>query len=226
MGIRFNCPNGHKLNVKEFLAGKRGVCPQCGAKFVIPVASESLGGEGPTSGSVTLPQLIEISAAPVVGQPMASTPLAPSTVLPEAGLELAPPELIASPIPGVPPIVGADALPDSILSMQQPVVAPSTGVAAAVAPLPRERGRRNQVLISVLLLALVIVLAGVLIWVLKREASKAPAEKAPAEQAPTEKAPAEKAAAEKPTAQSSPLRVSRFVLRRFETNCPIKAHLS
>jgi hypothetical protein len=36
MGIRFICPNGHKLNVKAFLAGKRGLCPKCGAKVVIP----------------------------------------------------------------------------------------------------------------------------------------------------------------------------------------------
>ena len=44
MGIRFNCPNGHKLNVKEFLAGKRGVCPQCGAKFIIPTPAEARAG--------------------------------------------------------------------------------------------------------------------------------------------------------------------------------------
>jgi hypothetical protein len=36
MGIRFLCPNGHKLNVKAFLAGKRGICPDCDAKFVVP----------------------------------------------------------------------------------------------------------------------------------------------------------------------------------------------
>jgi hypothetical protein len=36
VGIRFHCPNGHKLHVKAFLAGKRGVCPHCGAKFTIP----------------------------------------------------------------------------------------------------------------------------------------------------------------------------------------------
>ena len=36
MGIRFYCPNGHKLNVKTFLAGKRGICPDCDAKFVVP----------------------------------------------------------------------------------------------------------------------------------------------------------------------------------------------
>jgi hypothetical protein len=42
MGIRFFCPNGHKLNVKEFQAGMRGVCPHCGSKFVIPAQSTRL----------------------------------------------------------------------------------------------------------------------------------------------------------------------------------------
>ena len=37
MGIRFQCPNGHRLNVKSHLAGKRGYCPHCNAKVVIPV---------------------------------------------------------------------------------------------------------------------------------------------------------------------------------------------
>ncbi|MDR3109324.1 MAG: DUF4339 domain-containing protein [Planctomycetaceae bacterium] len=36
MGIRFYCPNGHKLNVKSFLAGKVGYCPECGTKVKIP----------------------------------------------------------------------------------------------------------------------------------------------------------------------------------------------
>jgi len=39
MGIRFCCPNGHKLHVKAFLAGKRGICPECGAKVEIPEES-------------------------------------------------------------------------------------------------------------------------------------------------------------------------------------------
>lgn len=38
MGIRFNCPNGHKLNVKSELAGKKAICPDCGAKLVVPAA--------------------------------------------------------------------------------------------------------------------------------------------------------------------------------------------
>src|SRR5438034_11770916 len=40
MGIKFHCPNGHKLNVKSFLAGKKGVCPKCGTRVRIPTASE------------------------------------------------------------------------------------------------------------------------------------------------------------------------------------------
>jgi len=49
MGIKFLCPNGHKLHVKSFLASQRGVCPQCGEKFLVPAQSlpdirvESLG---------------------------------------------------------------------------------------------------------------------------------------------------------------------------------------
>ena len=39
MGIRFYCPNGHKLNVKSFQAGRRGICPFCGAKIIIPAQS-------------------------------------------------------------------------------------------------------------------------------------------------------------------------------------------
>ena len=39
MGIRFYCPNGHKLNVKEFQAGRKGICPYCAAKFVVPLES-------------------------------------------------------------------------------------------------------------------------------------------------------------------------------------------
>lgn len=39
MGIRFYCPNGHKLNVKSHLAGRTGFCPECGVRLVIPLQS-------------------------------------------------------------------------------------------------------------------------------------------------------------------------------------------
>ena len=49
MGIKFRCPEcDKKLHVKAFLAGKRGICPHCGGKVRIPLASTSPGGRAPT----------------------------------------------------------------------------------------------------------------------------------------------------------------------------------
>ena len=39
--IVFLCPNGHKLNGPSRLQGKAGQCPECGAKFRIPIYEES-----------------------------------------------------------------------------------------------------------------------------------------------------------------------------------------
>lgn len=36
MGVRFECPAGHPLHVKAVLAGRRAICPECGARFVVP----------------------------------------------------------------------------------------------------------------------------------------------------------------------------------------------
>lgn len=41
MGIRFTCPNGHRLHVKAELAGKRGICPECQARVQIPTMAEA-----------------------------------------------------------------------------------------------------------------------------------------------------------------------------------------
>ncbi|MCA9176702.1 MAG: DUF4339 domain-containing protein [Planctomycetales bacterium] len=40
MGIRCYCPNGHRLNLKAFQAGRVGICPDCQARFRIPIESE------------------------------------------------------------------------------------------------------------------------------------------------------------------------------------------
>ena len=55
MGIRLQCPNGHKVHVKAFLAGKRGVCPQCGATFDIPRDIPSAAGDATGDEIATLP---------------------------------------------------------------------------------------------------------------------------------------------------------------------------
>lgn len=41
MGIRFYCPQcARRMNVKSFLAGKRGICPHCDARWMVPLESE------------------------------------------------------------------------------------------------------------------------------------------------------------------------------------------
>ena len=50
MGIRFLCPNcDKKLNVKAFLAGKRGICPYCDSGLDIPLESEAPNGTATTT---------------------------------------------------------------------------------------------------------------------------------------------------------------------------------
>ena len=66
MGIRFHCPNGHKLNVKSFQAGMRGICPYCGAKFTIPVVNTQAQSE-PTGEPV---ETIETIDEPEENQPL------------------------------------------------------------------------------------------------------------------------------------------------------------
>ena len=87
MGIRFYCPNGHKLNVKSFLAGKRGICPQCSARFQIPPDSQIPKGAPKTRppDSAATPQSQAVSTLPAttaVAQPPAErsqpSPIHPS----------------------------------------------------------------------------------------------------------------------------------------------------
>lgn len=39
VGIVAFCPQGHRVKVKDHLAGKKGVCPTCGTRFRIPLES-------------------------------------------------------------------------------------------------------------------------------------------------------------------------------------------
>jgi hypothetical protein len=40
MGIVSFCPNKHRVKVKDELAGRKGICPTCGARFRIPLESQ------------------------------------------------------------------------------------------------------------------------------------------------------------------------------------------
>jgi GYF domain 2 len=92
MGIRFLCPSGHKLNVKSFLAGKRGICPHCGAKFEIPFESVASAPPPPaaTSASAASGDHGTVKAAPgakttrpsytAPSKPIPRAPLSPATL--------------------------------------------------------------------------------------------------------------------------------------------------
>lgn len=86
MGITFHCPNGHKLNVKAFLAGRKAVCPKCGQKVLVPVESEPGTASSKTSRASAAPEIPgtqmgvgthtpeTTSPAPVAVQPTAMQP--------------------------------------------------------------------------------------------------------------------------------------------------------
>jgi hypothetical protein len=131
MGIKFNCPNGHKLHVKSFLAGKKGVCPECGARFRIPKPTAQ---DDHDDGHA-----VDIGAAAsgIITNP--SGPFATSTTVPGSGPGLGQPSVgPASPAPSVsaaPWPVGPQALPTGSM----PAVGGSIPVAASagsVAPFP------------------------------------------------------------------------------------------
>ncbi len=98
MGIRFLCPNGHKLNVKAFLAGKRGVCPDCGARFTIPQRStgeavpEMIKEASVKADAADLPVSSAGSPAPLTSasDPITAAPDAVWYVRPQAGGQYGP----------------------------------------------------------------------------------------------------------------------------------------
>jgi hypothetical protein len=87
MGVRFECPAGHKLHVKTELAGKRGICPECGAKFIVPSFSGERVAEdnGATTNSTVAvnapasPATISTATPP----PLSQAPATPAPAAPE-----------------------------------------------------------------------------------------------------------------------------------------------
>jgi len=158
MGIRFACPNGHKLNVKEHLAGKRGICPNCGAKFVIPITSDANGTtEDPPS--TAFPILRDMPSTADANSPSVLISVAESSTL-STGL---PPTLdIPTPVPSVVPAAAAPVFDFAAAP------AASAPVPASNHSIRRARARRTQMKIAVILFLATIVLAIVLVWVLQR----------------------------------------------------------
>lgn len=131
MGIRFLCPNGHKLNVKSFLAGKKAFCPVCGVRLTVPVEStagarpsrrSTPGGRHSAGHGATAP----FFAAPAAG-PLGAPP--PTTMAPPGRIAIDQPQGGAPLNPAVNP---------SMRSMASMDAAPSpTAVVPAVPVMPR-----------------------------------------------------------------------------------------
>lgn len=74
MGIRFLCPNGHQLNVKTFLAGKRAICPKCGVKLIVPKESSAADQTSSVEGEIEM-AMAETSEAPPEAEGPPSQPI-------------------------------------------------------------------------------------------------------------------------------------------------------
>jgi hypothetical protein len=182
MGIRFTCPNGHKLHVKAFLAGKRGVCPQCGAKILIPsveepqplAAAHSPGSAGKSNQFEAVPSNRDHTAdigsqsiiIAVAEKPLAQAP--PPAAEQSGAVRIQSGAAVDAATPPAPPP------PSVIVTESMPPVSPAVRYVAH-----RERSRRNQLTIAVTLLVAVIVLAIVLLWVLQRGSGQTSAGRIP-----------------------------------------------
>ena len=82
MGIKFFCPNGHKLHVKSFLGGKLGICPHCGQKVRIP-AETSLQTEQPEEALPT--QHVTEGKFPVSNSTLESSAASKATIVAKGG---------------------------------------------------------------------------------------------------------------------------------------------
>src|ERR1700709_726477 len=113
MGIRVYCPNGHKLNVKAFLAGKKGICPHCGSKFEIPAGAPA--DQHEPAGHPELGNEIAAAAMPAA-HAGAVAAAAPKNVAPKSAAPNHAAPMHAAPINSVP----ANAAPVSMPAATEP----------------------------------------------------------------------------------------------------------
>ena len=134
MGIRFYCPNGHKLNVKSFQAGRRGICPYCGVSVQIPtVSTRPSSKEAKDQHAYPLAQDPGAGAAPLAQPPHATPAATPSGRVADGGSGqlAAPPAAAPTPMTPIAPVAAS-------VPVQRPAQGPgpaqTTGQAPAAAP--------------------------------------------------------------------------------------------
>ena len=114
MGIKFRCPNGHKLNVKNHQAGKKGYCPKCESQVDIPLQStrkgkaereaERLAAEGQAAAPTVASSSVGIADTAPPPMPVA-TRIAPLADVPTASLPNTPPAATTDPLAANPDLV-------------------------------------------------------------------------------------------------------------------------
>ena len=156
MGIKFRCPNGHKLNVKSFLAGKKGICPHCGVSVRIPegtaasVTADDHEGEteietgGATTAVLTKAMADTVTVASTLAVPATSvapvaTPVAQAAPSAPAVVTAAPvisAHVVAAPMASIAPVAPVMAMPDTTPMTALPTVPIASAVpVAAAAPM-------------------------------------------------------------------------------------------
>jgi len=71
MGIIAFCPQGHRVKVKDHLAGRKGICPECGTRFRIPLETQAAGVTPAVGASAAAPATAPATAASASGLPLA-----------------------------------------------------------------------------------------------------------------------------------------------------------
>lgn len=142
MGIRFFCPQGHRLNVKSFLAGKRGVCPDCGAAVNIPMESDARalsskkkaaqqGGDDADDAA----KATAVLERPETERPELDISLPPGSDRPQPNDFALPPSFDLPPM-AVPSTVAAVTTPQHVIQPVRPAAPVPNGVPMGVAATP------------------------------------------------------------------------------------------
>jgi hypothetical protein len=121
MGIRFLCHAcDRKLNVKNFLAGKNGICPHCGASVKIPAESQIPSGkeqDGAANGSASASRQAEQDLGASIA--IATTESDNHGSIPE-GIAQFPATPAATPVAVAAPVNPLDEDPDAIWYVRPP----------------------------------------------------------------------------------------------------------
>jgi hypothetical protein len=135
MGIVSFCPQGHRVKVKDALAGKKGICPTCGARFRIPLASveppapAAAGGE---AAALPLAAIVSLEAAMAERLPRAvpidHVAAAVHDVRAEEANGAPPVAEVPAPIPSLHPLIAER--PDLVWCHAEPGGAPSEPLGA------------------------------------------------------------------------------------------------